>query len=160
LLHVIGGRWNWRGDGCRDGRNVQGAPPPDIVLFGLQEIDMSPYAFVVPSGETERGTAWQEHLCSQINKHVAAEGDSYTLIAAAQLGSVAAFAFVRSTHLPQVSSLSVRSCSIGLDLVVGNARNKAAIELRFVLAGAKVAFINSHFAPHEGHCEERSHSLF
>lgn len=120
---------------------------------------MSPYAFVVPSGETERGTAWQEHLSHQINKHVAAEGDSYTLIAAAQLGSVAAFAFVRSTHLPQVSSLTVRSCSIGLDLGVGNARNKAAIELRFALAGAKVAFISSHFAPHEGHCAERCHFL-
>ncbi len=132
-----------------------GAPPPDIVLFGLQEVDMSPLCLVSPSGETERGTAWQQHLTVQINKHVAADGDAYTLIAAAQLCTVAAFAFVRSALVPSVSSLSARSCSIGIDLVVANVRNKGAIELRFALDGAQISFIAAHFAPHEGHCEER-----
>ncbi len=116
---------------------------------------MSPLCLVSPSGESERGTAWQEHLSRQINKHLAASGDSYTLIAAAQLCTVAAFAFVRSIHVPHVSSLSARSCSIGVDLLVANVRNKAAIELRFAFAGTKVAFVSAHFAPHEGHCEER-----
>ena len=155
LPHVLGGDWHWRGGGSRDGRNVPGAPAPDIVFIGLQEVDMSPLCLVSPSGESERGTAWQEHLSRQINKHLAASGDSYTLITAAQLCTVAAFAFVRSMHTPHVSSLSVRSCSIGVDLLVANVRNKAAIELRFAFAGAKVAFVSAHFAPHEGHCDER-----
>ncbi len=116
---------------------------------------MSPLCLVSPSGETERGTAWQQHLTLQLNKHLAADGDSYALIAAAQLCTVAAFAFVRSVHLPLLSSPSARSCSIGVDLVVANVRNKAAIELRFGLHGAQLAFIAAHFAAHEGHCEER-----
>lgn len=116
---------------------------------------MSPLCLVSPSGETERGTAWQEHLARQINKHLAASGDSYILIAGAQLCTVAAFAFVRSARVPLVSLPSVRSCSIGVDLLVANVRNKAAIELRFALAGEKIAFIAAHFAPHEGHCDER-----
>ena len=157
--HVIGGPWQWRGDSSCDGRNVISAPPPDIVLIGLQEVDMSPLCLVSPSGETERGTAWQEHLLLQVNKHVAAQGDTYTLIAAAQICTVAAFAFVRSIHVPHVTSLSARSCSIGLDLVVANVRNKGAIELRFAVAGAQIAFITAHFAPHEGHCDERSPPL-
>jgi hypothetical protein len=154
-MHVFGGPWHWRDGGARDARNVVGAPAPDIVLVGLQEVDMSPLCLVSPTGETERGTAWQAHLISQINLHIAAEGDSYTLIAAAQLCTVAAFAFVRSLHIPHVSSLSSRTCSIGLDLVVANVRNKGAIELRFSLHDIRIAFINAHFAPHEGHVDER-----
>jgi hypothetical protein len=152
---VIGGGWHWRGNSVSDGRNVPGAPPPDVVFVGLQEVDMSPLCLVSPSGETERGTAWQQHLTLQLNKHVAADGDAYVLIAAAQLCTVAAFAFVRSVHLPFVSSPSARSCSIGVNLVVANVRNKAAIELRFGLRGVQLAFISAHFAAHEGHCEER-----
>lgn len=66
--------------------------PPDVMVVGLQEMDLAPAAFV--SLETKRGVDWGNWLVKQ-SDGLCEGGNGYVLVCSRQLVGVAIFMLVR-----------------------------------------------------------------
>ena len=116
-------------------------PLPDVIVIGLQEVDMSALAMI--KEKTKRGKEWRSHLHDVIcvgTKH------AYVNVSNKQLMGLGLFIYAKSAVHAKMRNIETRGARTGFFNSFGN---KGAICARFELKGKFFCFINCHLAAHQ-----------
>eukprot|EP00002_Diphylleia_rotans_P000038 TRINITY_DN10019_c0_g1_i1.p1 TRINITY_DN10019_c0_g1~~TRINITY_DN10019_c0_g1_i1.p1 ORF type:complete len:592 (+),score=101.75 TRINITY_DN10019_c0_g1_i1:86-1861(+) len=122
-------------------------PPPDIIVVGLQEIDMSAEAVLL--NDVSKGKPWESLLTSDVNS----TATKYDRVASKQLAGVFMIVFLRKELVPHLSSVQVDLAAVGIMGLMGN---KGGIAIRFKLFESTLCFLNSHLAAHQENFQRRN----
>eukprot|EP01063_Lacrimia_lanifica_P031038 TRINITY_DN5042_c0_g5_i1.p1 TRINITY_DN5042_c0_g5~~TRINITY_DN5042_c0_g5_i1.p1 ORF type:complete len:439 (+),score=83.27 TRINITY_DN5042_c0_g5_i1:50-1318(+) len=123
-------------------------PEADLMVVGLQEIDMSAKALV--KGRTKKGRKWAERLCGLVDS----EGDSrYRLVGHKQMMGLGLYVWARVEVEQCLQNVELVSTATGFFNAFGN---KGAVCARFGYAQKSFCFVNSHLAAHQHKLERRN----
>lgn len=134
--------------------------PPDIVVFGFQELDMS--AESILKHQTSRAQPWIDHIEKELNLTAEYRNDknadlpdeeTYALIQAKQLCGVLLTIYSKKKHLPFISDIQTVVRVTG---ILGMMGNKGGIATRFQLYDSTFCFINAHFNAHQTNVSRRN----
>lgn len=116
---------------------------PDIVVIGLQEVDMSTTALF--STETHATDPWRSVICQTLSGH---PYDTYHLLLDRQLVGLYILLFAKTEILPFVRVVGVRCLPLGS--LRGTLGNKGAIAVSLSMFDfISLAIVNMHLAPHQ-----------
>lgn len=138
--------------------------PPDIVAFGLQELDMSANSII--KQETSRAQPWIDHIENQLNystkktlkslygeNYEMKDEEKYVLIQSKQLCGVLLAIYVRKEHVEHVKDIVT---VIRVTGILGMMGNKGGIATRFQIYDSTFCIINSHFNAHQTNVSRRN----
>lgn len=118
-----------------------GDSPPDLVMVGLQEVDMSAEAYLYAGSLKE--SFWDQTIL--INLARAFPDATFKRVTSRLYVGIYGGVFIRDSLLPYVSHTSTSFAACGLMGLVGN---KGAVGIRFRLHSDYICFISSHLAAH------------
>lgn len=136
--------------------------PPDIVVFGMQELDMSAESLL--RQETSKAQPWIEHLERQLNEAseqifqrlfgtTLPDDEKYELIQAKQLCGVLLTLYIKKKHVPFVKDVVT---GVRVTGILGMMANKGGIATRFQLHDSTFCIINAHFNAHQTNVSRRN----
>ncbi|KAI9696653.1 MAG: hypothetical protein M1820_008102 [Bogoriella megaspora] len=148
---------------------VQAHEPPDIFVFGFQElVDLEDKKVTAKSffrskkkdpSEQEHMShqyrAWRDYLTRCLQEHMP-PSESYDLLHTASMVGLFTAVFVRSsqrTHIQDIKSAEVKRGMGGLH------GNKGALILRFILDDSSVCFVNCHLAAGQSQTVHRNNDI-
>eukprot|EP01060_Flectonema_neradi_P021284 TRINITY_DN2884_c0_g1_i1.p1 TRINITY_DN2884_c0_g1~~TRINITY_DN2884_c0_g1_i1.p1 ORF type:complete len:405 (+),score=63.31 TRINITY_DN2884_c0_g1_i1:102-1316(+) len=117
----------------------------DVIVIGLQEVDMSANALV--REKTKKGGKWGKMLSQALSN------ENYTLVDSRQLMGLALFLFCRDEIEMHLENVEVVTAKTGFFNRFGN---KGGVCARFWLNGRSFCFINSHLAAHHSKVSRRN----
>jgi hypothetical protein len=136
---------------------LQSAPPPDILVFGFQElVDLEDKKVTAKSifksakrkdaREQEHMShqyrAWRDHLARAIDEAMPAD-ETYQLLHTASMIGLFTCIFVKDTLRPRVRALGVAQIKLGMGGLHGN---KGGLLARFLVDDTSLCFANCHLA--------------
>ena len=116
----------------------------DVIVVGLQEVDMSAKALV--REKTKKGGKWGKALSHTL-------ADDYTLVDSKQLMGLAMFLFCKNDIEMRLENVEVVTAKTGFFNRFGN---KGGVCARFWLNGRSFCFVNSHLAAHQSKVARRN----
>lgn len=146
------------------------AEPPDILVFGFQElVDLEDKKVTAKSffksnkkrdvQEQEKMShqyrAWRDHLARSIDECMPSS-ESYQLLHTANLVGLFTCIFVKDSARGRISSLSSGQIKLGMHGLHGN---KGALLVRFLVDDSSLCFLNCHLAAGQRHTTERNRDI-
>ena len=125
---------------------------PDIVVVGLQEVEVGGTAFLLET--TDSSVSWMEAIIDTLNKVALPSKRWYKKIEMIQLVGITLIFISRTDHVPHVRN--IRKAVSRTGVIGGVGGNKGAIGLRATIYHKRCLFICAHFAAHKGKCEKRN----
>ena len=119
----------------------------DIIIIGLEEIDMSFKSMV--TGNSSACDKWAD-IVQQAEKAVNID---YKVVASESMGGVYCGALVRKDIYPEVRDCHITTIKLGAN---GMFANKAAVLFRWKIGEASLVAICCHLAPHDQNWEQRN----
>jgi phosphatidylinositol-bisphosphatase len=113
---------------------------PDVVVYGLQEVDRRPEAYM--AAVKSREEVWTSRLAELLN----AQEEAYFKVASQIMVSVMIVVFAKIELADAVSQISTSMASCGILGIVGN---KGGVAVRFKVHEDYLCFVNCHLAAHE-----------
>lgn len=123
------------------------AASADIIVIGLEEIDMSFKSMV--TGNSSACDKWGD-IVQQAKKDA---GVDYKVVASESMGGVYCGALVRQDLFPEVRDCHITTIKLGAN---GMFANKAAVLFRWKIGEASLVAICCHLAPHDQNWEQRN----
>ena len=124
---------------------------PDIVVCGVQELDMRVNAIITGKKYSEKAEKWQSLIISSLNSN---SKDTYVDCGLYQLCGVVLFAFVKESMSKQVEEFGLAECRTGA--MGGKLANKGGVAIGMKLFDSRICFVNSHLAAHQVFMERRN----
>lgn len=137
------GTWNVNGqevvESLAPWLHVAGDEKPDMIFVGLQEMDRSAEAYVVPVSGRE--AVWNALLMQALQD----EEERYVLVTSKSLVGIYASMFIREELRDRIEYAVTASAACGLMGMMGN---KGAVGIRIKVDSDCLCFVSSHLAPH------------
>jgi hypothetical protein len=124
------------------------ASPVDVLIVGLEEIDMS-FKSVV-TGNSSNSDRWTEFL--SMAKTLISDGQ-FDVVASHSMGGVYCAALIRQPIIPLLRDVEIWATKLGAN---GMLANKAAVMFRCTIGEASLASIACHLSPHDQNWEQRN----
>lgn len=128
---------------------------PDLIVVGLQEVDMSATALMIE--QTDAAIPWVSRLADTIGADaisLSAGSKPYQTLMTRQLVGLLLCVYARrSTLLPFIRDQRVAVVSTG---ALGAIGNKGAVGFRCVIGDTSLCVINCHLAAHQEHYHKRN----
>ncbi|KAJ5134774.1 acylamino-acid-releasing enzyme [Penicillium atrosanguineum] len=149
---------------------VQPENPPDIVVFGFQElVDLENKKITAKSllksskkkenGEKEHMSrqyrVWADHLTRTLHECMPLE-ESYVLLHTANMVGLFTCVFVKHTERHNIKSINASEIKRGMGGLHGN---KGALVFRFVLDDTSMCFVNCHLAAGQTQTAHRNNDI-
>jgi len=134
----------------------RGAPPPDVCVFGFQEIvDLNVQNAVSDTLTKERSALWIDLIQRALNGWAKRAGvpEGYELMASRSLVGIMVCAFILRRRVANVRNVQTAVAATGVMGVVGN---KGACAIRFELNDSSFCFVCAHLAAHADAVENRN----
>jgi endonuclease/exonuclease/phosphatase family metal-dependent hydrolase len=132
-----------------------GAPDPDIIAVGFQEIvELSPQQIM--STDPAHRALWENAVKRTLNENAHAQTDTnegYVLLRSGQLVGTALLIFVKSSFLSSIKNVEGSIKKTGLSGIAGN---KGAVAIRMDVESSSLCFVTAHLAAGFANYEERN----
>ncbi|KAL9083869.1 MAG: hypothetical protein Q9165_008339 [Trypethelium subeluteriae] len=148
---------------------VQAHDPPDIFVFGFQElVDLEDKKVTAKSffrskkkdaSEQEHMShqyrAWRDYLDRCLQEHMP-PSESYTLLHTASMVGLFTAVFVRTSERDHIQDVKAAEVKRGMGGLHGN---KGALIMRFILDDSSICFINCHLAAGQSQTVHRNNDI-
>ncbi|TXT06026.1 hypothetical protein VHUM_03499 [Vanrija humicola] len=133
--------------GTKELAPIVGYGAEDIIVIGLQEVDLRSSALFVSQGN-QRAEAWEQAVYNGLGDNK----EQYETVATLQYVGVLLIVLARSELRPDVRMVQESARGIGL---MGFGGNKAGVAVRLKVHDTTLCFINSHLAAWKEYLERR-----
>lgn len=123
---------------------------PDIIICGLQELEMSFDAIVTGKKYSEKSVLWEKLLLSSINRGT----QKYLELGYYQLCGVVLYVFHKQTLSQYIKEVGFQDCRVGA--MSGTLANKGGVAYRMKIYDTTLCFVVSHLAAHQQFVERRN----
>eukprot|EP00756_Hemistasia_phaeocysticola_P006017 Hpha_TRINITY_DN13622_c0_g1::TRINITY_DN13622_c0_g1_i3::g.122562::m.122562/K01099/INPP5B_F; inositol polyphosphate 5-phosphatase INPP5B/F len=128
------------------GSSLRRALSPDLVVIGLQEIDMSAGAVLRGTRGTAKGERWTDVFSEVLRK-------THRRVVHSQLAGLGLWLFASIEVEPELYGIDAVTMATGFFNRFGN---KGGVCARVKVAGRSFCFVNSHLAAHQSRVEKRN----
>ncbi|KAJ3433733.1 hypothetical protein M0812_22699 [Anaeramoeba flamelloides] len=126
----------------------------DLVIVGLQEIDMSPSNILMDMNKS-RSKLWVRHVEKELFA-LSEGGSDWKLIVQEQMVGLFLGIWINKKHLKGLGRSETDFVRCGALKKFGN---KGALAAKLQIYDSKIIIINSHLAAHQGNVKKRNHDL-
>ncbi|KAL1409612.1 hypothetical protein Q8F55_003607 [Vanrija albida] len=133
--------------GTKELAPVVGYGAEDIIVVGLQEVDLRSSALFVSQGN-QRAEAWEQAIYNGLGDRK----EQYETVSSIQYVGVLLIVIARSELRPEVRMVQESARGIGL---MGFGGNKAGVAVRLKVHDTTLCFVNSHLAAWKEYLERR-----
>ncbi|KAL7721052.1 Inositol polyphosphate 5-phosphatase [Entamoeba marina] len=123
---------------------------PDIIVVGVQELDMSIDAIITTKKYSEKAMQWLNIIRTSINRN----GGEYVESGWYQLCGIVSFLFIKPNLKENISMYGIGVCKVGA--LSGKLANKGGVALGVKILDTTICFVNSHLAAHQEFLERRN----
>ncbi|RKP15480.1 Endonuclease/exonuclease/phosphatase [Piptocephalis cylindrospora] len=124
-----------------------GSSEPDLIVLGLQEMDLTTEAYLVDDKMRE------DHWCQMVEKALEKHTTDYIKVTSKQLIGMLLLVYIKEEHASSVREVSTASAGCG---IMGRMGNKGGVAIRLQWRNTLLCFVNSHLAADQGQTERRN----